>query len=248
MEKTIICLAAAFCFCAAANAQKNKADEPRELKPKDIEKAEETLQTLAENQKDSVEKWRELEAKAKQALAAAKERNARFDPNSPEAIKKRLGSMTLQDVINDQKLRKSLEANKSPLAQAYLTICRMDESLNKIYDKKSNEEFKASIDSIRSLVLEQHKAVFEELASKINDYEFVMSELARVFRLVDKKGDNATVDQLSKDNELVYIVKIPYAKNTLTDYIGKSNPKRRELCQEINEIYPDFGYNGPAPK
>ena len=248
MKKTIICLAAAFCFCAAANAQKPKADKPRELKPNDIKKAAETLQTLAANQKDSVEKWRELEAKAKQALAAAKERNARFDPNSPEAIKKRLGSMTLQDVINDQKLRKSLETNQSPLAQAYLTICRMGESLNKIYDKKSNEEFKASIDCVRSLVLERHKDEFEELASNINDYEFVMSELARVFRLVDKNGDNATVDQLSQENELVYIVKIPYAKNTLTDYIDKSNNARRELCEEITKVYPDFGYNGPALK
>ena len=247
MKKTIICLAAAFCFCAAANAQKPKADKPRELKPNDIKKAAETLQTLAANQKDSVEKWRELEAKAKQALAAAKERNARFDPNSPEAIKKRLGSMTLQDVINDQKLRKSLETNQSPLAQAYLTICRMGESLNKIYDKKSNEEFKASIDKVDSLVLEQHKADFEELASNINDYEFVMSELARVFRLVDKKGD-VKEDQLRQENELVYIDKIPYAKNTLTVYIGKRDPERKELCEKIKEIYPDFHYNGPALK
>lgn len=58
------------------------------------------------------------------------------------------------------------------------------------------------------------------------DYDYTMSELARVFDVVDKAktAGDALLNQLKKDDETYYIDRIPYVRMQLEKFVGSSRP------------------------
>lgn len=77
------------------------------------------------------------------------------------------------------------------------------------------------------------KKDYEEIAYVFDDYEYTMKELARVFKVVEKKesGDaKALLKALEADDETYYIDKIPYAQRLLKKFIDS----KKEICSGID--------------
>ena len=148
--------------------------------------------------------------------------------NGEDFLKEYLGkyeSLT-KEMLADEKLKSVLVSfPKSPFAKAYLKIIEMNESLQTVYDKSKNNEYKKFIENSPndSLLLEKHLIGFKELASNIQDYRFVVFELARVFKIIDgmngAKGDIIR-SNLKEKEETEYIDKIDYAQKAINAYIN----------------------------
>ena len=102
-------------------------------------------------------------------------------------------------------------------------------------------------------VLDTHKDEFKALSVSVKDYRFVMFELGRIFRLIDRMEGVSSIGDVMKrlkdDEELEYIYdNIPYATEMLdkyvinrfsTDYGGFENQKS-ELYNACPEAFPQF--------
>lgn len=179
-------------------------------------------------------------------IAIIKDRT--FAPETPEErIKKRLICFdNIQSLANDEKFQGEWSVG-SQLTNPYELVIKMyktTESItetginrNKGYNKEENDKYVALLDDLRKKLLDlNHKdsfmKSFDQLASQIQDYRFVMYELLRVFDLVDEKAkevkDKAKIRfELKAENETEDIDKIPFAKGLLETYI-KGEPKKRE--------------------
>lgn len=148
--------------------------------------------------------------------------------NGEDFLKEYLGkyeSLT-KEMLADEKLKSVLVSfPESPFAKAYLKIIEMNESLQTVYDKSKNNEYKKFVENSQndSLLLEKHLTGFKELASNIQDYRFVVFELARVFKIIDgmngAKGDIIR-SKLKEKEETEYIDKIDYAQKAIDAYIN----------------------------
>lgn len=86
------------------------------------------------------------------------------------------------------------------------------------------------------------KKDYEKIAYVFDDYEYTMKELARVFKVVEKKesGDaKALLKALEADDETYYIDRIPYAQQMLKKFIDS----KKEICLGIDnkKEYPRAG-------
>lgn len=193
--------------------------------------------SIAEAQKDSL-----VCAKKKEILTRLSKRKA-FKLANPQEVEKRFlfhyGS--LNELIKDSvKVRDFLKwlPTTSEYAQAYLTVFDMSASLYTIYDAKTNNKYCDGIAGLREKIAEKYRDEFDELSSKIKDYNFVMFELARVIAIIDKSKSQVTYNLLKKKGETEFLDNIPYAKKCLNDYIGVKS-KRQEIKRELKKACPE---------
>lgn len=171
-----------------------------------------------------------------------------------DRLKKTLGSLSLKDIYSKkEEVREMLSRTKeTQLTKTYSLILDMQESLNTIYDKQSNAEYEKYLNKMHP-PLSRHKDEFNSLSAAIQDYRFVMFELARVFKLVDKMEyeDNAEsiYAKLKESNETEFINdNIPYAVEVLKMYIDNhlTGPSetfgkiKRDLYNACPEAFSDF--------
>lgn len=148
---------------------------------------------------------------------------------------------SLADDVNNLEQYKDLKK----LYSTYATIIGMYKALQKNggYDAKQNTDHKDSIKLLREEIANLNPAhkesfvrSFDEVAALIEDYEFTMYELFRVFDLVDdlskeRKGSMEIGSKLSDDGETGYVNKINYTKYLLDNYIHADANRRAEIRQ-----------------
>lgn len=140
------------------------------------------------------------------------------------------------DMVNDEP--------ESAIKKAYLLVLDMKESLNEPYNEESNNRFIKEAANVKGAILPSHKADFDKLVSQINDYNYYMFELARLFVAADEDNYKKSVIQLVKDEDAKYLLDVPYTCITLSTYIdnkGKLTPnKKAELKTACSDAFPDF--------
>lgn len=216
MKNSILLLMAMFCFGMTSYAQNNSRFQ------KKLDAAIDANKVLIDTLR-SREAQLKIQKNGMKDVATLPVRKC----NGDDFLKEYLGkyeSLT-KDMLVDERLKSVLVSfPKSPIAKVYLKIIEMNESLQAVYDKPKNDEYKKIIENSEndSLLLEQHLTGFKDLASNIQDYRFVVFELARVFKIIDgmngAKGDIRS--KLKEKEETEYIDKIDYAQKTIDAYIN----------------------------
>lgn len=142
----------------------------------------------------------------------------------------------VSDVINNEP--------DSDLKKAYRMIIDMKESLNEPYNEESNNQFIKDATKLKESILPSHKPDFDKLVSQINDYNYYMFELARLFAAADEDEYNTDAKRLAKDEDAGDLLDIPYIFKMLELYIrkgGKLNPEEKaELMNACSDAFPRF--------
>lgn len=178
-------------------------------------------------------------------------------PLDESGLAEYLGSMSLSEIYQQRSEVEDQMENigDSDLTVHYKTLIGIVGHLHVCYDRKTNESDISKIENIK--VLDVHKDEFEALVVSVNDYRFVMFELGRIFRLVDRMEDVNNVGdvmrKLKEAGELEYIYdNIPYVTEILdkyvvsrfsTEYVGFESQKR-ELYNACPEAFPQFRSTG----
>lgn len=140
------------------------------------------------------------------------------------------------DVINNEP--------ESDLKKAYLFVLDMKESLNEPYSEESNNGFIKEATNVKSAILPSHKVEFDKLVSQINDYNYYMFELARLFVAADEDKYRKTAEELVKDEDAEYLLEVPYTSKMLRLYRqrrGVLKPSEKaELKTACSDAFPDF--------
>ena len=140
------------------------------------------------------------------------------------------------DMVNDEP--------ESSIKKAYLLVLDMKKSLNQPYDEESNNRFIKEAVNVKDAILPSHKADFDQLVSQINDYNYYMFELARLFVAADEDNYKKSVIQLVKDEDARYLIDVPYTCITLRTYIDNkgrlTTNKKTELKTACSDAFPDF--------
>ena len=143
------------------------------------------------------------------------------------------------DVINNE-----LDSN---LKRAYLLALDMKESLNEPYNEETNNQYIKEAAKLKKFILPSHTADFEKLVSQINDYNYYMFELARLFVAADEDKYRKTIEELVKDEDAPYLLDVQYTKTMLQLYISRKKAKQELTPQEKAELkaacsdaFPDF--------
>lgn len=176
-----------------------------------------------------------------------------FNPTLSDAqLEKYLGAMSLEDIClrrNDE-VRKQLALAEegSKWAPVYKEILDIQDRLEQLYDKETNNRDKETLDNPDFQPLEKHKSSFEKLRTAVNDYRFVMFELVRVKKIVDNMvkdtKDAAKIrSKLKEDNELVFIEEVPFANTTIINYIeykiASEDEKLGNLVGDLQKACPE---------
>lgn len=151
------------------------------------------------------------------------------------------GYASLNEVYQDRNnLREILGSDEGDMAQTYLLIIDMIESLEKAYNEKTNAQFIERSSKYRS-VLPQHNTnnEFDELVSMVNDYNYYMFELARLFVAADEDNYKASAKALTDREDAPYLMKVPYTKKVLTEYIKKHGILPRTYKLDLQNGCPD---------
>lgn len=143
------------------------------------------------------------------------------------------------DVINNEL--------DSDLKRAYLLALDMKKSLNEPYNEETNNQYIKEAAKLKEFILPSHTADFEKLVSQINDYNYYMFELARLFVAADEDKYRKTLEELVKDEDAPYLLDVPYTKTMLQLYISRKKAKQELTPQEKAELkaacsdaFPDF--------
>lgn len=152
-------------------------------------------------------------------------KNRKFSKKSDGSnIEEQLSSYgSINEIYQDRNnLREILNSKDNEMAQTYLLIIDMKESLEKAYNEKTNAQLIERSSKYRS-VLPQHNQnkEFDELVSMVNDYNYYMFELARLFVAADDDNYKANAKELTDREDAPYLMKVPYTKKVLTEYIRK---------------------------
>lgn len=133
--------------------------------------------------------------------------------------------------------------DSSDLRTLYQLIFEMKQSLTEPYDESSNNKFIKEAANSRAL-LPQHKQEFDKLVSQINDYNYYMFELARLFVAADEDQYSKTAEQLVKDEDAEYLLEVPYTSKMLRLYRQKrgalNQREKAELKNACSDAFPDF--------
>ena len=120
----------------------------------------------------------------------------------------------------------------------------MKESLNEPYSEESNNGFIKEATNVKSAILPSHKVDFDKLVSQINDYNYYMFELARLFVAADEDKYRKTAEELVKDEDAEYLLEVPYTSKMLRLYRqrrGVLKPSEKaELKTACSDAFPDF--------
>lgn len=178
------------------------------------------------------------------------------------ALGEYLSEMSLSDIYANraQVLEQMEYLEGSDLVRNYRVVIRMMEHLDKPYNRNTNEEDIKRFENIQ--VLDKHKTEFEALSVSVKDYRFVMFELGRIFRLIDRMENVSRADDVMKllnaNDELEFIYEnIPYAVRILQQYVEtlfgndvrNFKEKKKELYEACPEAFPQFkSANGASSK
>lgn len=132
----------------------------------------------------------------------------------------------------------------SDIKKAYLLVLNMKESLNEPYDEESNNQFIKESAKVKDAIRPQHKQAFDKLVSQINDYNYFMFELARLFVAADEDKYRKSAEQLVKDEDAEYLLDVPYTSKMLRLYRQKrgelNQREKTELKNSCSDAFPDF--------
>lgn len=133
--------------------------------------------------------------------------------------------------------------DNAELKSLYQLIFAMKQSLEEPYDEITNNQYIQEA-SNSSSILPQHKSEFEKLISQINDYNYYMFELARLFVAADEDKYNKTAKELVKDEDAEYLMDVPYTSKILRIYIQRkgllNQEEKAELKAACSDAFPDF--------
>lgn len=143
-------------------------------------------------------------------------------------------------------LEKISNGDNPDLKSLYQLIFAMKQSLSEPYDEVTNNQYiKAA--SNNNAVLPQHKPEFDKLVSQINDYNYYMYELARLFVAADEDNYRKSVKELVKDEDAEYLLEVPYTSEMLRLYCERGKrgeeltpEKKAELKTACSDAFPDF--------
>lgn len=163
-------------------------------------------------------------------------------------IKKNEGG-NLQELLSDYEsfgeifqdrdnLLEQLESDNSEMAHAYNLAIKMMESLEKVYSEKTNTELIEEASAYKT-VLPQHQQAYDELVSMVNDYNYYMFELARLFVAADEDNYKANVKELTYREDAPYLMKVPYTKKVLTEYINRKGSLPQNYKLDLKNGCPD---------
>lgn len=142
--------------------------------------------------------------------------------------------------LNDEDLTAIFaESPDSELKNTYLLILAMEGSLHAPYDEVTNNEF-ISQSKIHKQVLPQHQKDFEILVSQINDYNFYMYELARMFEAYQNQPRDA--ETLVKEEDAQYLLNVPYTAKMLKRYVNSRGQLPSQYKAELYKSAPDAFY------
>lgn len=177
---------------------------------------------------------------------------------SPDDLKDYLNDLTFDEMFDEldpgteewkSYVRKAVEdsvanAPESEFKRAYLRAFAMKKSLNVPYNKETNERFITDAAEIKGIILPAHAQGFEELADRIDDYNYYMFELSRLFVAADEDKYCKRVEILVKDEEAEELLKVPYTAGMLRMYLKKKGQltpaQKAELKQSCPEAFPDY--------
>lgn len=206
----------------------------------DMKGAVDKLNVIIELLRENSTKVDSIFRSNKEKLDRAISRNKNFSPsNGEEGIKRLLNDYDdLEKLLSNPDLKVKLEKyTNSALAQTYVQLFIIRESLTVAYDEQTNEAYKKELSSLKGQVLKPHEEGFEALTVKIEDFRFAVSELLRVFKLVDKMGaDPQILNKLLKYGELEYIDNADFTEDKIRDYIDSSPANRDKIKKEIEEL------------
>lgn len=170
-------------------------------------------------------------------LATLKERTALLSKRKDFKPQKRSPFEWLKDfksvesLYNDSVRVKKFDKALMPLVDMY------DAFINGC-DKKRHEAISASLKAMTlpDSCTAELKDDFKKIKLVFDDYDYTMSELARVFKIVEKNGDGKTADSiwriLKKDDETYYIDKIQYVHDQLDTFINVSKTSTSEITKD----------------
>ena len=162
-----------------------------------------------------------------------------------------LCKMSLSDIYSrrNEVVEKLEYLDGTDLAMRYKKLLKIMEHLDLPYNRDTNEEDIKGIVNLQ--VLDAHRDEFQALTVSVNDYRFVMFELGRVFRLIDRMSIGLSIEDVKKKlndtEELEFIYgNIPYAVRILDYYILSRSAMdafenyRKELYKACPEAFPQF--------
>lgn len=190
---------------------------------KSIKKAIEANQVIIDDLQDNIDELTGLYNKLDSTLRVLSERKFPRSISETE-LRDELEKLTLKEVWkNENKIHGKLDlAKDTELACYYVQIIKIYESLNAPYDKRTNDDYIKHLGELK--MLECHVDEFKKLSASVNDYRFVMFELARVFKVIDNLKGVSTPDEvrkkLNESDELEFITEdFPYVQKCLGRYI-----------------------------
>ena len=181
----------------------------------------------------------------------------KFSVRMDEAsVQQYLGTMTLSSLYENREevMEQIADLENIDIVEDYKAIIEMIGHLEVAYNRDTNDKDKNSLNEIT--VLEVHKKEFEALSVSIKEYRFVMYELSRVFRIIDKmtnvKDHEAALEALRKNGDLDYIyANMTYAHKVLKEYLDfrfskiptDFDTQKNELYNACPEAFPQFKPN-----
>lgn len=171
------------------------------------------------------------------------------------------GFSSLQDMFRendksyDRVLNRIRSSDGSDLRTLYLLIFAMNHSLKVPYDETTNNLYIEQAADSHAL-LEGHEADYSKLVSQINDYNYYMFELARIFTAFDEELDNyrpadwqSTYDymkDLLNREDAMYLFDVPFTQEMLYNYIHSSGNMpdnyKKVLYDSNPDAFPDYKY------
>lgn len=237
MKKIIYILAILLCNCNLYAQDKKIANS--------VKKATEANEIIIEAFKDSISFWNDKYNGLDSIYQIVSKRKFPREISEQE-LEAELRKVTLKEVLTNADIQKKLSlGGKTTLAQTYLQILNIHKSLSEPYNETTNDE---NIKLIRNIQpLNCHAEELKTLGTLVNDYRFVMFELARVFKIIDEMSGSPKEikEKLNGANELDFINKdIPYAQRCLEQYINSRESNegdsiKQKLLKELIEACPD---------
>lgn len=166
------------------------------------------------------------------------------DENSVETYLDSFDSLKEMFAKGNQVRDKLYESSESKLCAAYGYILHMIGTLSRPYEEPMNNQYIEFGPKLAEFVRPKHKEEFDRLLNHINDYNYYMFELARMFVAADSDGYNKDIETLVKDEDAPYLLEVPYTSEMLEMYIREKGKlpqdAKAELYKSCPDAFPDF--------
>lgn len=214
---------------------------------KSIEKAIEANEVIIDDLKDTVAVLNSQYSKLDSIIQGISTRQFPRTLSEGE-LQKELAKLTIKGIwMNENNVHAKLKlAQNTETAKCYIQIIEIYESLNHPYNEDVNEKYIKLLDTADVKWMPIHGDNIKILSSSVKDYRFVMFELARVFKIIDRLEGKpeAIKNRLKESDELEFITdNMPYAYRCVERYINlraiQNNEKKKELLEELKQSCPD---------